>query len=370
MATMGTPAPRLPRTQRAAARVVAVAETPSTNALAQRMTMDGSLRVTAGEVAVVSTGRQTAGRGRLDHTWVSRPGESFTMSFVTAVPQAVLADESVNGWIQMLAGLAALDGIEEALAGGGARWRGGVSPLALKWPNDVFADGRKLGGILCQACFPGADVIGSADETDGANAADGSDTASEADVASEADAAGGAGVAVTADGSDDRNCDSAMAAGGPRSDNGTIAAGGPGNGRGSAGRDTVVVVGIGLNLRVPADRVPGGVATSLHLLADGLPGADELVDRIAAGIVASLGRRLAEFLADPRDAAVRLRGEVTPRCWTLGRRAVAHYLDGSELEGTAVALNADASLTLRVADGAGHETERVVRTADVGVLPQ
>ena len=209
----------------------------------------------------------------------------------------------------MIAGLAALDGIETAVADApGGRWvsdecddsagqsvAAGGSPLALKWPNDVFAGGRKLGGILCQACFPGA---------------------------------------------------------------------------GETADNAVAVIGIGLNLQVPADRVPGGAAASLHLLASGLPKPDELCDRIAAGIVASLQRRLTAFLDNPSREAGRLRDELTPRCWTLGRRAVAHYLDGSTLEGMAVHLNADASLTLRIDDGAGHTTDRTVRTADVGVLPQ
>ena len=53
-------------------------------------------------------------------------------------------------------------------------------------------------------------------------------------------------------------------------------------------------------------------------------------------------------------------------CYTLGRHAVAHYVDGSEMEGEAVALNADASLDLRTADGIVH----TIRTADVGVLPK
>lgn len=299
---------RLMRVEQAADRLVMVEEVGSTNELALRLAASGELPVGPGEVAVVAAERQTAGRGRLDHRWVSRPEESFTMSFVVAVPRPIAVDESVNGWLQMIAGLASLDAIEAAVAASGAQWRpasdgcGGTSaslrdtsPLMLKWPNDVFCDGRKLGGILCAMT-----------------------------------AANATGIA------------------------------------GTTGAQTfAIVMGIGLNLAVPADRLPTAQSTSLQLHVDRMPPVDDLRDMIAEGLVDSLRRRMAGFVADPCAAAQSLRGQVESRCWTLGRRAVAHFTDGSELEGTAVALNADASLTLRTEDGRDH----VVHTADVGVLP-
>ena len=309
-ATATGAAMELPLTRQAATTTIVVEETASTNTLARQLLADGRLHVRPGEVAVVAAKRQTAGRGRLDHTWMSRPGESSTISYVVAVPRALAVDPSVNGWIQMVGGLAALDGLTGAVADAGGAWRDGIRPM-LKWPNDVFLDGRKLGGILCElATTP---VEGGAAET------------------------------------------------------------------------AVIIVGIGLNLRVPADRLPDG-ATSLHLHVDGLAdasgrmggggpahggdstdgGSRSLEDAIAAGVVRSLRDRLSRLGTDPATQAASLREETEAVCWTLGRRAVAHYMDGSELEGTAVSLNADASLTMRADDG----QLRVVRTADVGVLPE
>ena len=68
--------PQLPRTTAVADHVVAVDETDSTNALAVQMIGDGSLTLPDhqdGElaVAVVAADRQTAGRGRNGHKWVS-----------------------------------------------------------------------------------------------------------------------------------------------------------------------------------------------------------------------------------------------------------------------------------------------------------
>ena len=70
---------------------------------------------------VYTADRQTAGRGRLDHKWLSPPGENLMMSAVLSV-----------------------EGLSPLVAN---RKPGGLS---LKWPNDVLCGGRKLAGILCE----------------------------------------------------------------------------------------------------------------------------------------------------------------------------------------------------------------------------
>lgn len=296
---------RMPATCRAADQVTLLDEVGSTNTLARQMVADGRIDLTGlsnpvnpMKIAVVAADTQSAGRGRLDHTWTSRPGESFTVTFVVAVPRAVAVDESVNGWLQMIAGLSTLDAIDDALAVSGARPLAGdgaerqIAPR-LKWPNDVYLAGRKLGGIL-------AEMV---------------------PLPQHGDDAGASSVAI--------------------------------------------VFGIGLNLDVPADRLPTDESTSLQLHYAPLPSSDGLRDAIAAGVVRSLRRRLAAFVSDPRRRAAVLLRETRERSYTLGRHAVAHFADGTEMEGVAEDLNPDASLILRTADGAEH----TVRTADVGVLP-
>ncbi|KFI97296.1 biotin--[acetyl-CoA-carboxylase] ligase [Bifidobacterium stellenboschense] len=312
---------RMPRTAQVADRVIAVDQTGSTNTLARELVASGKLAGAAGAVAggsaasdrpyvaVVVADRQTAGRGRLDHTWESAPGESSTVSYVVTVPRALAVDETVNGWLQMTAGLATLDGIRDALVAVGAKplRAAPADRLGLKWPNDIFVGDKKLGGIL-------AELVPLPDTAE-----------------SGTDASGGESSVETSD---------------------------------DAGR-VAIIFGVGLNLAVPADRLPTPQATSLQLHYAPLPSGEELRDRIAAGTVAALRRRLAAFAAGPRDAAAALRRETAGVCVTLGRRAVAHFTDGSSLEGEAVALNDDASLTICDDAGATH----VVRTADVGVLP-
>ena len=78
---------------------------------------------------------QSAGRGRLDHTWLSAKGENLTFSVVLAVagrPPSEIAT------LPLVVGLA----VVKALAS--------LAPLSLKWPNDVLCEGRKLAGVLCE----------------------------------------------------------------------------------------------------------------------------------------------------------------------------------------------------------------------------
>jgi len=79
---------------------------------------------------------QSAGRGRRGNTWVSAVGGSVTFSLMWRFPRG--AGE--------LAGLslAVAVGVAKGLEGLGMR------DVAVKWPNDLFRGGGKLGGILIE----------------------------------------------------------------------------------------------------------------------------------------------------------------------------------------------------------------------------
>ena len=78
---------------------------------------------------------QSAGRGRLDHKWLSAKGENLTFSVVLAGAEKPPAEVATLPLVVGLAVVKALDGF---------------APLTLKWPNDVLCEGRKLSGILCE----------------------------------------------------------------------------------------------------------------------------------------------------------------------------------------------------------------------------
>lgn len=116
----------------------------STNALMLRRAEAG-----AGSGEVIAAELQTQGRGRLGRTWHSGVASSLTFSLLQRFDKP-------------LAGLAGLSlavglGVVRALRAHGV-------DAALKWPNDVLWQNRKLGGILIEvrgdALGPCAAVIG------------------------------------------------------------------------------------------------------------------------------------------------------------------------------------------------------------------
>ncbi len=125
---------------------VIVASTGSTNEDVTALALGGAVEGTC-----VVADEQTAGRGRLDRTWVSPPGSGLWAS-VLVRPGDVPGDRLT--WLPLVAGVAVSDALREASS----------VRAELKWPNDLVAiaaacggsEGpRKLGGIL-SALVPGA----------------------------------------------------------------------------------------------------------------------------------------------------------------------------------------------------------------------
>jgi BirA family transcriptional regulator, biotin operon repressor / biotin---[acetyl-CoA-carboxylase] ligase len=113
--------------------VEVVAETGSTNAdLAERFRRGEAV---GGSVLVAD--HQSAGRGRQGRTWTAPPGTGIALSTLI-IPQRV--QETRWTWLPLIAGLAVADAI---------RGVAGVA-TALKWPNDVLVDERKICGVLAE----------------------------------------------------------------------------------------------------------------------------------------------------------------------------------------------------------------------------
>jgi BirA family biotin operon repressor/biotin-[acetyl-CoA-carboxylase] ligase len=90
-------------------------------------------RAGAGDGLVVVADEQTAGRGRLGRTWDAPPGSSLLVS-------VLLRRARDPGPVVMAAGVALVDAVREVA---------GVD-AALKWPNDLVVDDRKLAGLLAE----------------------------------------------------------------------------------------------------------------------------------------------------------------------------------------------------------------------------
>lgn len=86
---------------------------------------------------------QTRGRGRRGRAWQTPLAGGIALSFLRGFDGGMA---ELSG-LSLVAGLAVLRAFADS----------GVSGAALKWPNDVVADGRKLGGILVEL---GGDALG------------------------------------------------------------------------------------------------------------------------------------------------------------------------------------------------------------------
>ena len=95
----------------------------STNERARELADEGAAHGT-----LVTAGEQTAGRGRQGRTWQTPAGVAIAASLVL---------REFDDLLPLRAGLAVAD-----VAGPGA---------LVKWPNDVWVDGKKIAGILVEA---------------------------------------------------------------------------------------------------------------------------------------------------------------------------------------------------------------------------
>lgn len=97
----------------------------------------GAQQAPSGTIVIAE--EQTAGRGRDGRTWRSPLGGVWLGVLMRApFPEA--------GVLSIRVGLVLADVVDELL---------GASRSAVKWPNDVLVDGRKLAGILCEARWQG-----------------------------------------------------------------------------------------------------------------------------------------------------------------------------------------------------------------------
>lgn len=83
--------------------------------------------------------QQTAGRGRSGNEWVSKTGNYYGSFFLR--PQNMTLKEA--GLVSFVTSLALYDVLSKFLEG--------RAEIGLKWPNDVFVEGKKISGILLES---------------------------------------------------------------------------------------------------------------------------------------------------------------------------------------------------------------------------
>lgn len=117
-------------------------EIDSTNLYARKLAEE---KTPAGTLVIAD--HQSAGRGRRGHSFYS-PARSGL--YFSAVIYPETDDRTLISRITPAAAVAAAEAIAEVT---------GIEP-GIKWVNDLYLDGRKIAGILCEAVRPGAVIIG------------------------------------------------------------------------------------------------------------------------------------------------------------------------------------------------------------------
>ena len=95
--------------------------------------------------AIVITGEQTAGRGRMGRSWLTPNGSALTMSVILRPKSGLVLPQ-----VSMLGGLAVLDALASL----------GLRNLFLKWPNDILINGKKVCGVLVETAWDGVYLRG------------------------------------------------------------------------------------------------------------------------------------------------------------------------------------------------------------------
>jgi BirA family biotin operon repressor/biotin-[acetyl-CoA-carboxylase] ligase len=113
--------------------------TDSTNERARELAVAGAPGGT-----IVTASEQTAGRGRRGRQWSAPAGKALLLSAILSPLQAE------HALLPLAVPLAVCEAVES------------LAPpeCQVKWPNDVWSDGRKLAGVLIEAQPPDWAVIG------------------------------------------------------------------------------------------------------------------------------------------------------------------------------------------------------------------
>lgn len=94
---------------------------------------------------VILAERQRQGRGRRGRVWLAEPGAGLTFSVLLRAPWTI-TELSV---LPLVVGLA----VREAVV------RRVQRSVAVKWPNDVLVDDRKVSGVLCESYSHAGQVL-------------------------------------------------------------------------------------------------------------------------------------------------------------------------------------------------------------------
>lgn len=105
------------------------------------------LKQSQNPVLIISK-EQIAGRGRQGRKWESASGNVFA----SAGFQIEAEQTAFLSWIPLVAGVTAANALKKSLE---VAEKPRLSGLRLKWPNDLYFEEKKIGGLLCESKIRG-----------------------------------------------------------------------------------------------------------------------------------------------------------------------------------------------------------------------
>ena len=100
------------------------------------------------EGTCVAAVAQTSGRGQAGNSWLSEPGKNITLSILL---NPVFLDAPKQFYLSMAMALAVKDFCESQVD----------DEVKIKWPNDIFWNDNKLGGLLIENTISGSKIVSS-----------------------------------------------------------------------------------------------------------------------------------------------------------------------------------------------------------------
>jgi BirA family biotin operon repressor/biotin-[acetyl-CoA-carboxylase] ligase len=124
-------------------RIVKLNAIPSTNTFLKEKVM----ATNAQDFTVVVTNNQTQGKGQMGAVWESEPSKNLTFSVFKKFNDFSITNRFYITKAVSLAIHKALDTLK-------------IMNLAIKWPNDILADNKKICGVLIENMLKGNNITG------------------------------------------------------------------------------------------------------------------------------------------------------------------------------------------------------------------
>ncbi|WP_299109333.1 biotin--[acetyl-CoA-carboxylase] ligase [uncultured Tenacibaculum sp.] len=114
-------------------KIIKLSAIDSTNSFLKEMAVNSVIE----DFTTVVTQQQTKGRGQMNSEWVSEVGKNLTFSVFVRFESFLFSDQRYLSFAVALSVFEAVKSLE-------------LNRLSIKWPNDIMAGNKKIGGILIE----------------------------------------------------------------------------------------------------------------------------------------------------------------------------------------------------------------------------